>query len=246
MIKCIVIDDEPLARSIVLEYLQNYENIQVVQECGDGFEGLKAIQEHKPELVFLDVQMPKVSGFEMLEILEEPPAVIFTTAFDEYALKAFDANAVDYLLKPFSRERFDRALQKWMQTRDMEAGSVMERIGDQVLRQPEEHERVVVKNGSNIRIIPVHEIDYFEAYDDYVKIHVNDGYYLKKKTMNYFESVLDPGKFVRAHRSFIVQIPQITRIEPYEKEGYVALLKNGKRVPLSKTGYGKLKAVLGL
>lgn len=246
MIKCIVIDDEPLARSIVIEYLQAYSQIEVVKECNDGFEGLKAIQELKPDLIFLDIQMPKVSGFEMLEILDEPPAVIFTTAFDEYAIKAFDSNAVDYLLKPFARERFDRALQKWLALREQTAGVQIQQMTENIIRQPEEHERVVVKNGNNIRIIPILEIDYFEAYDDYVKIHVGDGYFLKKKTMNYFESVLDPAKFVRAHRSFIVQIPQITRIEPYEKDGHVALLKNGKKVPLSKTGYTRLKAVLGL
>lgn len=242
MIKCVVIDDEPLARSVVLEYLREYPQIEVVKECNDGFEGLKAIQEHKPQLVFLDVQMPKVNGFEMLEILDEPPSVIFTTAFDEYALRAFDASAVDYLLKPFSRERFDRAIQKWL-SGDARQGVPQDA---EIPRQPEEHDRVVVKNGNNIRIIPVQDIDFFEAYDDYVKIHVGDGYFLKKKTMNYFESVLDPARFVRAHRSFIVQIQQITRIEPYEKEGHIALLKSGKSVPLSKTGYGKLKVVLGL
>ncbi len=244
MIKCIIIDDEPLARSIVLEYLQSYQQIEVLKECNDGFEGLKAIQELKPDLIFLDVQMPKVSGFEMLEILEEPPSVIFTTAFDEYALKAFDANAVDYLLKPFAKERFDKAMQKWLIQRDQPA-KLNQLSAENSIRQPEEFERVVVKNGNNIRIIPIDDIDYFEAYDDYVKIHVADGYFLKKKTMNYFESVLDPAKFVRAHRSYIVQIPQITKIEPYEKDGHVALLKSGKKVPLSKSGYTKLKAVLG-
>lgn len=246
MIKCIVIDDEPLARSIVLEYLKPYSEIEVVQECNDGFEGMKAINEHKPELIFLDIQMPKVSGFEMLEILDEPPAVIFTTAFDEYALKAFDASAVDYLLKPFGKDRFDRALQKWLQTREINATRVVENMAAQGMYQPEEFERVVVKHGNNIRIIPVPDIQYFEAYDDYVKIHVDDGYFLKKKTMNYFESVLDPARFVRAHRSFIVQVQQITRIEPYEKDGHIALLKTGAKVPLSKTGYQRLKAVLGL
>jgi two-component system LytT family response regulator len=246
MIKCIIIDDEPLARSIVMEYLQSYPAVSVVQECNDGFEGLKAIQEHKPELIFLDIQMPKISGFEMLELLDEPPAVIFTTAFDEYALKAFDASAVDYLLKPFARERFDKALQKWMGSRDQNHEEKLGQLAENAARQPEERERVVVKNGNNIRIIPVNDIDYIEAYDDYVKIHSGDGYYLKKKTMNYFESVLDPSKFVRAHRSYIIQIPCITKIEPYEKDGHIALLKNGKRVPLSKAGYTRLKGVLGL
>lgn len=246
MIRSIIIDDEPLARSIVAEYLQSWPQITVVKECGDGFEGLKAIQELKPDLIFLDIQMPKVSGFEMLEIIEEPPAVIFTTAFDEYALKAFDANAIDYLLKPFAKDRFDRAVQKWISQHESGEPQASPLPGGDNVHQPEEHERVVVRNGNNIRIIPIQDIDFFEAYDDYVKIHVADGYFLKKKTMNYFESVLDPSKFVRAHRSYIVQIQQITKIEPYEKDSHVALLKNGKKVPLSKSGYSRLKAVLGL
>lgn len=246
MITCILIDDEPLARSIVAEYLQSYPDMEVIRECSDGFEGLKAIQELKPDLVFLDIQMPKVSGFEMLEILEEPPAVIFTTAFDEYALKAFDANAVDYLLKPFAKDRFDQAIQKWRSQKDQFTREKMDQLSESLVRQSEERERVVVKNGNHIRIIPVNEITCFEAYDDYVKIHSGDGYFLKKKTMNYFESVLDPAKFIRTHRSFIVQLSQITRIEASETDSHVALLKNGKKIPLSKSGYTRLKTVLGI
>ncbi len=247
MIKVVIIDDEPLARSIVLEYLQPYEQIQVMQECNDGFEGLKAIQQHQPDLIFLDIQMPKINGFEMLELIEQPPAVIFTTAFDEFAMKAFDASAVDYLLKPFGKDRFDKALQKWLQQTQSE---IPQRAVEQLLnnsqKQPEEQQRVVVKNGSNIRIIPVTDIFYFEAYDDYVKIFTKDGYTLKKKTMSHFEQVLDPSQFVRVHRSFIVQIPQITKIEPYEKDGHIALLKNGAKIPLSRSGYSRLKEVLGV
>lgn len=247
MIKVVIIDDEPLARSVVMEYLRNHEQLQVVQECNDGFEGLKAIQQHQPELIFLDIQMPKINGFEMLELVEQKPAVIFTTAFDEYAMKAFDASAVDYLLKPFGKERFDKAIQKWLLQRGTELPHrAVEQLMDIGQKQPEEQERVVVKNGSNIKIIPVYDILYFEAYDDYVKIHTKDGYSLKKKTMNHFEQVLNPALFVRVHRSFIVQIPQITRIEPYEKDGHIALLKNGAKIPLSRSGYGRLKEVLGV
>ncbi len=247
MIKAIIIDDEPLARSIVKEYLEHHKNINMVQECSDGFEGVKAIMQHQPDLIFLDVQMPKVNGFEMLELIEQPPAVIFTTAFDEYAMKAFDAHAVDYLLKPFSKERFDKALSKWLENRtDNYREQQIQKIADITATLPEEHNRIVVKSGSNIRIIPVQEVFYFEAYDDYVKIHTKEGYQLKKKTMNYFETMLDPSRFVRTHRSYIVQLQGITKIEPYEKEGHVVLLKNGARIPVSRTGYAKIKEVLGI
>ena len=247
MIKAILIDDEPLARSIVREYLQAYPDIEIVQECNDGFEGVKAIAQYKPELVFLDIQMPKINGFEMLELIEQPPAVIFTTAFDEYAMKAFETHAVDYLLKPFSKERFDKALQKWhQQHQHPETSAAQSAIVNDEIRQPEERNRIVVKEGGNIRIIPVHDIQYLEAYDDYVKIFTAKEMFLKKKTMGFYEQSLDGAQFVRVHRSYIIQLNQLTRIEPLEKDSHVALLKSGVRVPLSKSGYVKLKGVLGL
>ena len=243
MIKTIIIDDEPLARSIVREYLQGYADIQIVQECNDGFEGVKAITEHQPDLIFLDIQMPKINGFEMLELVDQRPSVIFTTAFDEYAMKAFEAHAIDYLLKPFSKERFDKALQKWLAQRNTTNNQSKE---ISISNQPEERHRVVVKRGSNIIIIPVNQIHYFEAYDDYVKIHTKDGMNLKKKTMTHFENVLDATQFVRVHRSFIINIQELTRIEPMEKDNHVALLKSGVQIPLSQSGYSKLKNVLGI
>ncbi|HSY77214.1 MAG TPA: LytTR family transcriptional regulator DNA-binding domain-containing protein [Bacteroidia bacterium] len=247
MIKVILIDDEPLARSILAEYLQNYTDISVVQECGDGFEGVKAIAQHQPDLIFLDVQMPKINGFEMLELLDSPPAVIFTTAFDDYAMKAFEAHAVDYLLKPFSKERFDKAMKKWKEHYEKPGSKeAVQSLIESASQQPDQHNRVVVKTGSKIRIIPMHEIQYLEADDDYVKIHTEDGSHLKKKTMSYFEEVLDKTQFVRVHRSYIIQIQQVTRIEPYEKEGHLAILKSGAKIPISKTGYPKLKSILGI
>jgi two-component system, LytTR family, response regulator len=245
MIKVIIIDDEPLARSIVAEYLGGHKDIQVVQECNDGFEGVKAIAQHKPDLIFLDIQMPKINGFEMLELVEQPPAVIFTTAFDEYAIKAFEAHAIDYLLKPFSKDRFDKALQKWLQQHQNTSVKTNTSLPDEI-RQPEERNRVVVKEGGNIRIIPVNDILYIEAYDDYVKIYTAKEMFLKKKTMSFYEQNLDNNQFIRVHRSYIMQLSQLTRIEPLEKDTHVALLKNGVRIPLSKTGYTKLKMVLGL
>ena len=184
----------------------------------------------------------------MLELLSTPPAVIFTTAFDEYAIKAFEAHAIDYLLKPFSRERFDKAVQKWKQHHS----TTIPNRGLQALEEettaltPEQHNRIVVKTGNNIRIIPMHEILYLQADDDYVKIHTKEGSFLKKKTISYFENVMEASQFVRVHRSYIVQVQQVTRIEPYEKEGHLAILKSGEKIPISKTGYPKLKAILGL
>lgn len=247
MSKCLIIDDEPLARSIVAEYLQRHPDMEVVQECNDGFEGVKAIMQHHPDLIFLDIQMPKINGFEMLELVEQAPAVIFTTAYDEYAIKAFEANAVDYLLKPFSQERFDAAVARWQEQRQTDALKVkLHQLEETTSKQPEEHVRIVVKVGNNIRIIPVADVEYLEAYDDYVKIHTKDGTFLKKKTMNYFERVLDPGQFVRVHRSYILALAQLTRIEPLEKDAHVALLKNGQHIPLSKSGYSRLRSVLGI
>jgi two-component system LytT family response regulator len=246
MIKVILIDDEPLARSMVREYLQTYPDISIVQECNDGFEGVKAIGQHKPDLIFLDIQMPKINGFEMLELLDTPPSVIFTTAFDEYAIKAFEAHAVDYLLKPFAKERFDKAIQKWLAARQNLGPVSLPPALMESASQPEEKNRIVVKKGSNIVILPVHTIHYLEAFDDYVKIHTKEGFFLKKKTMSYFEQALDAKDFVRIHRSYLLNLQELTRIEPLEKDNHVALLKNGVRIPLSQSGYAKLKEVLGI
>lgn len=244
--KVIIIDDEPLARSIVKEYLQKHPQLEVVQECNDGFEGLKAIQQQQPDLVFLDIQMPKINGFEMLELIEQPPAVIFATAFDEFAIKAFEAHAVDYLLKPFNQERFDKAIAKWNEKTQSSAEKQTQDLLETASQSPTQNNRIVVKNGSKIKIIPVHEVQYLEAADDYVKVHTGEGYFLKNKTMNHFEQVLDSQQFVRSHRSYIVNVQQITRIDPYEKDGHIAILKCGAKVNVSKTGYVKLKEVLGI
>ena len=244
MYKIVIIDDEPLARSIVKEYLQKHNELELAQECGDGFEGVKAIQQHKPDLIFLDIQMPKINGFEMLELVDDPPAVIFTTAFDEYAIKAFEAHAVDYLLKPFNQERFDKAIAKWLQQADSSKESTKDLLETASL-SPAQAQRIVIKDGSKIKIIPAHEIFYLEAADDYVKVHTKEGYFLKSKTMGHFEQVLDPNQFVRSHRSYIINITQITRIDPYEKDNHVAVLKSGAKVPVSRSGHPKLKSVLG-
>jgi two-component system LytT family response regulator len=247
MIKAIIIDDEPLARHVVKEYLQDYPQVTVLAECNDGFDGLKAITMHQPQLIFLDIQMPKINGFEMLELIEQPPAIIFTTAFDEYALKAFETHAIDYLLKPFSKERFNKAMDKWL----LSQGNAEQQQKTQALLEsssisPAQNERIVVKTAGKIKIIPVHDIHYLEAADDYVRIYTNEGCFLKNKTMSYFSEALDTSQFVRTHRSYMINIQQVTRLEPYEKENWLAILRSGNKIPVSKTGYSKLKMVLGL
>ncbi len=244
MIKTILIDDESLARDVVKHYLQSYPNVEIVAECNDGFEGLKAITQFHPDLIFLDIQMPKISGFEMLELVEKQPAVIFTTAFDEYAIKAFEVNAIDYLLKPIDKSRFDLAMEK------LPAKLANTQNSAQLLEiaslSPIQNNRIVVKTAGVIKIIPVATLNYIEADDDYVKLNTTDGNFQKNKTMNFFEQTLDSSQFIRIHRSYIINLAQVTKIELKEKDNYVVLLKSAIWLPVSKTGYGKLKVALGL
>jgi len=246
MKKVIIIDDEPLARAVVIEYLQNHPDLVVAQVCGDGYEGVKAIQQYKPDLIFLDIQMPKINGFEMLELIENPPSVIFATAFDEFAIKAFDAHAIDYLLKPFNQERFDKAISKWNEQKNSQTGKNTQELLETASFSPSQSQRIVIKDGSKIKIIPLHEVFYLEAADDFVKVYTKEGYFLKNKTMGHFEQILDATQFVRSHRSYIINISQITRIDPYEKDNHLAILKSGAKIPVSRTGYPKLKSILGL
>lgn len=242
--KVIIIDDEPLARSIVVEYLQSFPDLTVAQVCSNGFEGVKAIQQYKPDLLILDIQMPKINGFEMLELIDNPPAVIFATAFDEYAIKAFEAHAIDYLLKPFTHERFEKAIKKWRDQKNQ--NSQTKELLDEVSLTAPQSQRIVIKDGSKIKIIPVPDVHYLEAADDFVKVFTKEGYFLKNKTMSHFEQALDPSQFVRCHRSYIVNLQQITRIDPYEKDSHIAILRSGAKVPVSRTGYPKLRSILGL
>lgn len=244
MIRAILIDDEPLARDIVKFYLADHAEIEVVAACCDGFEGLKAIALHKPDLIFLDIQMPKISGFEMLELVDDKPAVIFTTAFDEYAIKAFEVNAVDYLLKPIDKGRFDAAMKKLPGRLNHQENT--EAVLAAAALSPAQNNRVVVKKDGVIKIIPTADINYLEADDDYVKMNTVDGIFYKNKTMAYFEQTLDAAQFIRIHRSYIINLAQVTKIELKEKDSYVVLLKSDIWLPVSKTGYLKLKAALGL
>ena len=242
-IKVLIIDDEQPARDIIKLFLHDHENMKLLGQCKNGFEGMKMIAELKPDLIFLDIQMPKIDGFEMLELIEEPPAVIFCTAYDEYAIKAFEYRAVDYLLKPFTKQRFDEAMKK--AEAGMSAGSPKRNeltVLSEVYHR--ELERIAIKTGDKIDIISVDAIHYLEAQDDYVEIHADDKKYLKQQTMKYYESALKSDKFVRIHRRFIVNITEILVLEKYGKETYVAILKNGDRLTVSATGYKRLKDVL--
>lgn len=244
MYRVIIIDDEGLARQLLKALLQPFKQIEVVAECGDGFEGFKAIQQHEPDLIFLDVQMPKLNGFEMLELLDNPPSVIFTTAFDEYAVKAFEAHAVDYLLKPITRERFEKAINKWLEQAAVKKKPELDSLVQEKVYDGYQH-RIVVKDNGLIRIIPEQEMHYLEADDDYVKIYTKERHYLKKATLSNLERSLDPKQFVRVHRSYLIPVSQLLRIEPYEKDSHIALLQCGAKVPVSKTGMTKLKELLG-
>lgn len=245
-IKTIIIDDEKLARDLLVNYLSNFKEIEIVKECENGFEGLKAINELDPHLIFLDIQMPKINGFEMLELLEKKPEIIFTTAYDQYAIKAFEHNAVGYLLKPFSKERFNKAIHSVFERINFKDKKQLpiDQLISEVQKPDEKLSRVVVKKGSEIHVLAVESIIYFEAQDDYVMIYTKDSRYLKQKTMKYYESNLEESQFVRTHRSFIVNIQQIAKLELYDKESYMIILKSGQKLKSSKSGYKKLKEVL--
>ncbi len=244
-LRAVIVDDEELARAFLRELLRAHPEIQIAAECANGFEAVKAIAELSPDLLFLDVQMPRLDGFEVLELIDRqaaPPVVIFVTAYDQYAMRAFDAHAVDYLLKPFSVERFELALER-----------ARSRLGERRLpveiaeaRPPAERpERIVVKDGTRVHIIPLDKLDYVEAQDDYVALHSAGRSHLKQQAIASLEQVLDPRRFVRIHRSVIVNLERVARIEPYGKDRRIAILNDGTRLPVSRSGYARLLDVMG-
>lgn len=247
VIRAVIVDDEELARQILREYVDASGDVEIVAECANGFEAVKAITEHKPDIVFLDVQMPKLDGFEVLELIGRDTPVVFVTAYDQYAMRAFDAHAVDYLLKPFSLERFRTALDRARQ-----------RIGKQMppateltaaARPPQQYaQRIVVKDNARVHVIPVDRLDYVEAQDDYVALHTQGKAHLKQQTISSIEATLDPDRFVRIHRSYLVNIERVDRIEPYSKDSKMAVLNTpeqpGVQLPVSRAGYERLKALL--
>ncbi|EPR66784.1 LytR/AlgR family response regulator transcription factor [Cyclobacterium qasimii] len=245
MIRCLIIDDEPLAQDLLQDYLNDFPDIEVLGKFNDGFEAFKGIGELKPDLIFLDIEMPKITGFELLELLENPPKVIFTTAYDTYAIKAFELQAIDYLLKPFSKDRLAQAIQRV--SIDEDNGSVTQSKMSKVREDiPKEGflKRVVVKTGNKIEVLNASNIASFSADGDYVKINSDGKSYLKLGTMAYYEKMLDPQAFIRIHRSHLVNISTISKIEPYQKENYLIFLKDGAQLPVSKKGMVKLKKAL--
>ncbi len=246
MIKAIIIEDEKLARDLVKNYLQDYTDIEIIGEFEDGFTGLKGINTLKPDLVFLDIQMPKLTGFELLELLDHTPNIIFTTAYDEFAIKAFELSAIDYLLKPFSRDRFKLAIEKATSKLSKKPVEQIQTLTENIVDSNTTINRIVVKNGSKIDIIPTDKVNYIESEDDYVMIHTADGKYLKQATMKYFENHLNNKEFIRIHRSYIVSTNQIAELSLYGKESYIVILKCGAQLKVSRGRYKELKKELNL
>jgi two-component system LytT family response regulator len=245
-IRVIIIDDESLARDLVRKYLEGIPGVEIAGECANGFEALKMVQDLKPDLLFLDIQMPKIDGFELLEVLDPKPQIIFTTAFDQYAIRAFEMNAVDYLLKPFSKERLEQALEKARKLLSDKSGQSeksgpLDNLQQQIEDDKKQLERVITRMGSKITVIPVEKIWYLESADDYVMIHSELGNHLKEKTMKYFEEHLPNDQFVRIHRSHILNISYIAGIELYEKDTHLISLKSGDKLRASAEGYKRLK-----
>jgi two-component system LytT family response regulator len=247
MIRAVVVDDEELARGLVHEFLRDEEDIEVLCDCANGFEAVKAISERKPDLVFLDVQMPKLDGFEVLELIESPVEVIFVTAYDQFAMKAFDAAAIDYLLKPFSLERFrvalDRARRRLGEKNQAPVNASELKLAS---RKPEEFiQRIVVKDGSRVHVIPIEKLDYAEVQDDYVGLRSAGRTYLKQQSMASLEASLDPGRFLRIHRAYLVNIEKITKIDQDMAGARVAVLADGSEVPVSRSGYARFRELVG-
>jgi two-component system LytT family response regulator len=245
-IRIVIIDDETPARELVKHYLTEVDSVEVVAECADGFSGLKSISLLKPDLVFLDIQMPRLTGIELVEVLTEKPEIIFTTAYDQFALRAFELNAVDYLMKPFQKRRFLDAVNKAIDKIRSGAGN-KEPASQLLVNKPETPSpvnRIVVRKGNSLNLIPVEKIRYVEAQDDYVMIYHSSGKALKQQTMKFYEENLPKDDFVRIHRSYIVKVEEIKRIEPYGKDNHIAILHSDDKLPVSRAGYKHLKEEL--
>ena len=246
-IRTIIVDDEDLARQVLREFLSAHSEVEIVAECANGFEAVKAVSEHKPDLVFLDIQMPKLDGFEVLELIGPGPAVIFVTAYDTFAIRAFEVHAVDYLLKPIGAQRFEAALEC---AEERLSGKLPSTAPPAVelaaaARPPQQYlDRIPVRDGASVFIIPVAKLDYAEAQDDYVALASQGKKHLKQQTISSLEAALDPSRFLRIHRSYIVNLERVAKIEPYGKDSYVAVLSSGAQLPVSRAGHARLCAFL--
>jgi two-component system, LytTR family, response regulator len=246
-IRAVIVDDEELARQILREFLSSHPEIELVAECANGFEAVKAVAELKPDLVFLDIQMPKLDGFEVLELIGNETAVVFVTAHDNFAIRAFEVHAVDYLMKPVGASRFEAALKRAKER--LESKAPLQAVSAAELaaaaRPPTQYlERIPVRDGARVFIIPVAKLDYVEAQDDYVALASDGKKHLKQQTIASLETALDPSRFLRVHRSYIVNLERVAKIEPYSKDSHVAVLSTGAQLPVSRAGYARLREFL--
>jgi two-component system LytT family response regulator len=244
--RVIIVDDEPLARAVLREHLGFFADVEIIGECANGFEAVKAIAELAPDLVFLDIQMPKLDGFEVVELAGAKTHYVFVTAYDQFALRAFDVHALDYLLKPFTRERLAQALAHARErvAAPAQGGDAMRALVADAQARHQPIERVLIRDGARVQVIPVERIDYVEAQDDYVAFFADGRQWLKNQRMAELESQLDPQAFLRVHRSYIVNLSAIARIEPTGKDGHCAVLKSGARIPISRSGYTKVRDLM--
>jgi two-component system LytT family response regulator len=256
-LRVIIVDDEALARQVLREHLVALGGVEIIAECANGFEAVKQISELQPDLILLDVQMPKLDGFEVLELVGRSVPVVFCTAYDEFAVRAFEVHAVDYLLKPFSEERVGQAIGRAKerlgpardqpQSHDEPPSAVMpsgDKLRAEVKRDSGPVERVLIRDGSRVHVLPVGEIDFVQAQDDYVCFHVSGKEFLKEQPLAEVEATLDPARFVRVHRSYLLNVDRLARVEPLTKDSRIAILKDGRRLPLSRAGYQRLNALL--
>jgi two-component system LytT family response regulator len=246
-LRAVVVDDEPPARALLREYLGAHPGVEIVAECGDGFEAVKRVGELKPDLVFLDIQMPRLTGFEVLELLDPGPAIVFVTAYDEHALRAFEVNAVDYLLKPFGRERLADALARARERlRAAEAAPAIPPARLAAASRPPGRwlDRILIRDGAQVHVIPVERVDFVEAQDDYVGVHAEGRMHLRAQTLSELADSLDPRRFVRVHRSFVVNLDRVARLETYARDSRVVVLQSGREIPVSRSGYARLREMM--
>src|SRR5438132_2567103 len=244
MVKVALVDDEELARKLLREYLSACDDVEIVAECANGFEAVKAVTDVKPDLLLLDIQMPRLDGFEVLELVGREVGVIFVTAYDKYALRAFEVHAVDYLLKPFGAERLREALNRARLRLDTKQSLPAAELGAAARASGTHLERVAIRDGANVHVIPVSKIDYVEAQHDYVSFRSEGKQFLKQQTLGEVEAGLNPAQFVRIHRSYILNIDRLAKLELYAKDSHAAILRDGMRLPVSRSGYARLNAVL--
>ena len=243
MIRCLVVDDEAPARALLREYLDGDDRFELVAECANGFEAVKKIAELRPDLAFLDISMPKLDGFEVVELLEERPRIVFVTAHDEHAIRAFEIHAIDYLLKPVSEERFRKVLDRVAALIGAQAPQSVEKATE-AARAGKSIQRILVRNGADIEVLPLPRIDYIEAQDDYVLIASGGKKHRKQQTLSEIESQIDNRRFIRVHRSYLLNIDRLSKVEAYGKDSKIAILADGTKIPISRSGYAKLKELL--